>query len=94
MNSSRLRVTALLVATLVSFSVVAQQVLPPPLAGGPPSEVPVAVQILRWHMLDSDVSALAFRSMDSLFTTCTVARSGPVWALPHSPEQRIGIGAL
>ena len=46
--------------------------------------MPVAVQILRWHMLDNDVNALAFRSMDSLFTTRTVARSGPVWALPHS----------
>jgi hypothetical protein len=37
-----------------------------------------------WHMLDNDVSALAFRSMDSLFTTRTVARSGSVWVLPHS----------
>jgi hypothetical protein len=35
-------------------------------------------------MLANDVSALAFRSMDSLFTTRTVARSGSVWVLPHS----------
>jgi CubicO group peptidase (beta-lactamase class C family) len=41
------------------------------------------VQILRWHMLDNDVSSLAFRSMDTLFTTRTVPRSGPVWVLPH-----------
>jgi CubicO group peptidase (beta-lactamase class C family) len=81
---SRSSVSALLVAALVSFNGSAQQVLPPPLVGGPTSEVPVAVQILRWHMLDNDVSALAFRSMDSLFTTRTVARSGPVWALPHT----------
>ena len=87
MNLSRLSVPALLVAALVSFSVSAQQVLPPPLVGGPPSEVPIAVQILRWHMLDNDVSALAFRSMDSLFTTRTVARSGPVWALPRSDHK-------
>ena len=45
--------------------------------------MPVAVQILRWHMLDNDVSSLMFRSMDTLFTTRTVARSGPVWVLPH-----------
>jgi CubicO group peptidase (beta-lactamase class C family) len=63
--------------------VLAQQVLPGPLAGAPASEVPVAVQILRWHMLDNDVSSLSFRSMDTLFTTRTVARGGPVWTLPH-----------
>jgi CubicO group peptidase (beta-lactamase class C family) len=61
----------------------AQQVLPAPLSGAPSSDVPVALQILRWHMLDNDVSSLAFHSMDTLFTTRTVARSGPVWALPH-----------
>ncbi len=60
-----------------------QQILPGPLAGGPPSDVPNAVQILRWHMLDNDVSSLTFRSMDTLFTTRTVARSGAVWALPR-----------
>jgi CubicO group peptidase (beta-lactamase class C family) len=62
----------------------AQQQLPAPLAGGPPSDVPVAVQILRWHMLDNDVSSLTFRSMDTLFTTRTVPRSGPVWTLPRA----------
>jgi CubicO group peptidase (beta-lactamase class C family) len=62
----------------------AQQALPPPLRGGPTSDVPVAVQILRWHMLDNNVSALAFRSMDQLFTTRTVARGGSEWNLPRS----------
>ncbi|MBN1239694.1 MAG: serine hydrolase [Gammaproteobacteria bacterium] len=71
-------------AAAASANLSAQQSLPAPLAGGPPSDVPVAVQILRWHMLDNDVSALTFRSMDSLFTTRTVARSGRVWALPRS----------
>lgn len=76
------------VAALLGLAVapalgLAQQVLPAPLAGGPSSDVPVAVQILRWHMLDNDVSSLAFRSMDTLFTTRTVARGGPVWTLPH-----------
>jgi len=62
----------------------AQQALPPPLAGGLASDVPVAVQILRWHMLDGDVNALTFRSMDTLFTTRTVARAGQAWALPRA----------
>jgi CubicO group peptidase (beta-lactamase class C family) len=61
----------------------AQQVLPAPLTAGPPSDVPVAVQILRWHMLDNDVSSLTFRSMDTLFTTRSVPRSGAVWNLPR-----------
>lgn len=62
----------------------AQQALPPQLAGGPPSDVPVAVQVLRWSMLDANVNALTFRSMDTLFTTRTVPRSGSVWQLPHA----------
>jgi CubicO group peptidase (beta-lactamase class C family) len=66
--------------------VLAQQVLPGPLAGAPSSDVPVAVQILRWHMLDNEVSSLAFRSMDTLFTTRTVARGGPVWVLPQDNQ--------
>jgi hypothetical protein len=73
---------------LVSLEVGAQQVLPPPLVGGPASDVPVAVQILRWHMNDGDLGSLMFRSMDELFTTRTVARSGPVWNLPRS-ERRL-----
>lgn len=73
-------------ALLASCGVLAQQELPPPLRSGPPSEVPVAVQVLRWHMLDSEVSALTFRSMDTLFTTRTVARSGPVWSLPRNDQ--------
>ncbi len=49
----------------------------------PRSTVPVAVQDLRRKMNDADVNALTFRSMDQLFTTRTVARSGPVWDLPR-----------
>jgi hypothetical protein len=48
--------------------------------------VPVAVQILRWEMLESGVNSLMFRSMDVLFTTRTVARSGSVWHLPRSDQ--------
>lgn len=76
-------IAAALSALLVSTVVSPQQALPPPLRGGPASDVPVAVQVLRWHMLDSEVSSLTFRSMDTLFTTRSVARSGPVWTLPR-----------
>lgn len=62
----------------------AQQQLPEALRGAPASDVPVAVQVLRWHMLDSDVNALTFRDMDQLFTIRTVAHSGKPWALPHA----------
>jgi len=75
---------AAIVASLAPVLTLAQQQLPPPLAGPPASDVPVAVQILRWHMLDNDVSSLAFRSMDTLFTTRTVPRSGAVWTLPRA----------
>jgi CubicO group peptidase (beta-lactamase class C family) len=74
---------ALLASVVTPALSIAQQVLPRPLAAGAASQVPVAVQILRWHMLDNDVSSLMFRSMDTLFTTRTVARSGPVWRLPR-----------
>lgn len=67
----------------VPLPVVAQQQLPLPLRDGPPSDVPVAIQIARWHMLDGDINALTFRSMDTLFTTRVVPRSGTVWQLPR-----------
>ena len=68
-------------ALLASATMLSQQPLPAPLQGGPPSDVPVALQVLRWNMLDSNVNTLMFRGMDTLFTTRTVARSGPVWNL-------------
>jgi CubicO group peptidase (beta-lactamase class C family) len=78
------RFSALLFGLGVAATALAQQTLPTPLRTGPPSDVPVAVQILRWRMLDSDVNALMFRRMDDLFTTRTVARSGAVWTLPRA----------
>lgn len=51
---------------------------------GPASEVPAALQNARWAMLDPDINVLTFRSMDTLFTTRTVARSGPVSRLPRA----------
>ncbi len=50
----------------------------------PKSEVPVAVQQLRRAMLDPDTNSLTFHSMDQLFTTRVVGRSGPVWTLPRA----------
>ncbi len=57
---------------------------PPPDPSLPRSTVPVAIQDLRRKMNDADVNALTFHNMDELFTTRTVARSGPVWALPRA----------
>lgn len=71
-------------AFLVAMPAAAQQQLPAPLAGGAKSDVPVAIQIARWHMLDGDINTLTFRNMDTLFTTRTVAHSGPVWQLPRA----------
>lgn len=62
----------------------AQQALPQQLTQGPASDVPPAVQVLRWHMNDGNVNALTFRTMDTLFTTRSVPRSGPVWHLPRA----------
>lgn len=84
MRRSHSRVAAILAAVFFACNLNAQQELPPPLRVDPPSDVPVAVQILRWDMLDGNVNSLMFRSMDRLFTTRTVARGGPVWDLPRS----------
>lgn len=73
----------MLATVLFSGATAGQQELPEPLRDGPASDVPVAVQVLRWHMLDAGVNALTFRSMDTLFTTRTVPRSGAVWNLPR-----------
>ncbi|MEP7315014.1 MAG: serine hydrolase [Pseudomonadota bacterium] len=86
-----LHVAALIGLAFAPVLCFAQQVLPAPLVGAPASDVPVAVQILRWHMLDNDVSSLAFRSMDTLFTTRPVPRAGPVWTLPHN-DRALDVG--
>lgn len=80
---SLLTATAGLATLGLSAPAASQQVLPPQLTSGAHSDVPVAVQILRWHMLDPDVNSLTFRSMDRLFTIRKVPRSGPVWQIPR-----------
>jgi len=83
---NQLRMLTMLLSVSMTGQAPAQQALPPPLQGGQTSEVPVAVQILRWHMLDDNVNALMFRSIDQLFTTRSVARSGAVWQLPRNDQ--------
>lgn len=58
--------------------------LPEPLRAPPRSDVPVDIQLQRWRMNDADANALSFRSMDRIFTTRAVPRSGPVWELPRA----------
>ncbi len=59
----------------------AQAELPAVLTDGAKSEVPNAIQLLRWRMNDADINALTFRNMETLFTTRSVPRSGPIWRL-------------
>jgi len=78
----RLRAVTMSAAlALVPGAALAQAEMPPVLSQGPSSNVPNAVQLLRWHMNDAEINALAFRNMDSLFYTRSVPRSGPVWRL-------------
>jgi hypothetical protein len=86
MHSSYLKVATLMTSALLAPLSNAQQKLPDPLAIDPPSDVPVAVQILRWEMLESAVNSLTFRTMDVLFDTRTVPRGGPVWTLPRTDQ--------
>jgi len=74
------RCTTLVLLTSAAWSYPA----PPPDPNLPPSEVPPTVQQLRRDMLDPEINALTFHNMDELFTTRTVPRSGPVWALPRA----------
>lgn len=82
---NRLAKGAAMLALIASaaFPLNAQQQLPAPLTVGTPSDVPVAIQIARWRMLDDDINAVTFRSMDRLFTTREVPRAGAVWQLPR-----------
>ncbi|WP_078084384.1 serine hydrolase domain-containing protein [Microbulbifer mangrovi] len=71
-------------AGLIPVMASAQLALDPHVAEvGPESDVPVAIQNARWHMNDADINVLTFRSMETLFTTRTVARSGNVSVLPR-----------
>jgi hypothetical protein len=60
---------------------------PAPGPTAPKSDVPAHVQSLRHAMMDADLNSLTFHNMDELFTTRTVARSGPVWAIPRADHE-------
>lgn len=53
---------------------------------GPVSNVPVALQNLRWHMNDADINALTFQTMERIFTTRKVPNAGVVTPLPKSEK--------
>ncbi|MFO1402785.1 MAG: serine hydrolase [Steroidobacteraceae bacterium] len=78
----RAGVLALLLAPLAAHAHTHKAPAPDPSL--PKSDVPVAVQQLRRAMLDPDTNTLTFHSMDQLFTTRGVGRSGPVWAIPRA----------
>jgi CubicO group peptidase (beta-lactamase class C family) len=80
---SLLKGSALLLISSVAFTYPA----PPPDPSLPKSDVPVAIQQLRRAMMDSEVNTLTFHNMDQIFTTRTVGRSGPVWALPRADRE-------
>lgn len=79
------RMGGVLALGMVSVVAQAQLELDPHVAAiGPKSEVPVAIQNARWHMNDGDINTLTFRSMDTLFTTRQVSRSGRVTPLSEA----------
>jgi len=62
-------------ADTTAFSVVANPPVSP------------ALQQARRHMLDADINMLTFHSMDQIFYTRKVTRSGPVWTLPREDKE-------
>src|SRR4051794_1236109 len=77
-------VRGLLALALLLSSPIRAYPPPPPDPSLPASQVEPAVQQLRRSMLDADVNSLMFHSMDQLFNTRVVGRSGPVWRLPRT----------
>jgi CubicO group peptidase (beta-lactamase class C family) len=75
------------VPALAPGAAMSQVDLPTPLVGGEPSDVPNAVQLLRWRMNDADINALTFRSMDTLFHTRSVPRAGDAWQLARADRE-------
>jgi CubicO group peptidase (beta-lactamase class C family) len=71
------------VALLLAIGSTAEAVNTTPVKPTASTTVSPALQEVRRHMLDGDVNALIFHSMDQLYFTREVTRSGPVWVLPH-----------
>jgi CubicO group peptidase (beta-lactamase class C family) len=78
-RNRRLRLFAVGHGILLSYLACAPAWAAPPQYG----EVPEAVREARRHLLDADLNELTFRSMDRLFDTREVTRSGPIWNLPR-----------
>lgn len=51
--------------------------------GSAPSSVPLAIQSVRWHMLDAEVNALTFRSMNQIFDTREVLHRMQTLEIPR-----------
>jgi CubicO group peptidase (beta-lactamase class C family) len=83
-NNRRTTLTPLLAGVCAAALIVWATAAPPanasPVSPGSPSP---AIQELRRHMLDADVNTLTFHTMDLIFDTRSVSRSGPVWELPR-----------
>jgi len=91
-SKNRLFLTMKKLIFLCAFSLFAQtsgaqQQLPEQLQAGSESDVPTAVQVLRWHMNDDNVNAMTFSNMDKLFTIREVSPSGEVWDLPKDSRE-------
>ena len=70
---------SLIPSAMMSTAAMAENVVDPMVANvGPASDVQVGLQTLRWNMLDRTVNSLTFRSMDTLYSTRQVGRSGDV----------------
>lgn len=84
LTSRSRRRLAVFLTSLVASTVAASAAVPADAPGGSSWDgVPEALREARRHILDSNINTLTFRSMDSLFETREVARSGPVWRLPR-----------
>ena len=73
------RLSLLLSGVLMIGNAQAENRLDPAFASiGPVSDDAIAIQNLRWSMLDRDINSLTFRCMDLLFHTRVVGRAGKV----------------
>ncbi|HWT20819.1 MAG TPA: serine hydrolase [Variovorax sp.] len=74
---------ALACALALGGQAASAQPMPAAPAGAPPSSVPIAIQQVRWQMLNPGINALTFRTMDQFFDTREVTRRGAVWQIPR-----------
>lgn len=86
MKKQILKLAACVVAA-TSINAQAEVKLEPILANtGPESHLPIAVQNSRWHMNDTNINSLTFRSMEKLYDTRKVTSFGPVARLSYEEK--------